>query len=121
MKKAIAITLLFFTCKTGNSIRTDASEVCGNLQIPKSAIVLDSEIKKINGFKYVPGNAYNALVDHAIDLSECGKALTCVIEWTEYERDCELEKSFIDRALGFSCETKKPTCRIIKRDRADRD
>lgn len=112
MKKTIFILIFLFGCTSGNSIRTKSAELCRRVSIPFEAIVDPSEVLEYQGDKFAPAKAYNALIHHAIDLVECGKSQSCVIEWTEYERDCAISKSFVDRMLGFSCDIEKPTCRV---------
>lgn len=110
------ITLIFIFlligCTSGNSIRTKSAELCRRVSIPLEAIVNPEQVLTVRGEKYAPARAYNALIHHAIDLVECGKSQSCVIEWTEYERNCAISRSFVDRMLGFSCDIEKPTCRV---------
>jgi hypothetical protein len=113
MKVAITILVFLLSCTSGNSIRKKSAEICKRVSIPFEAIVDPSQVLEIKGTKFAPARAYNALVHHAIDLVECGKSQSCVIEWTEYERDCAISKSFVDKMLGFSCEIEKPSCKVL--------
>lgn len=108
----IVMTLFTIACHSGNSVRNDASKVCQNVRIPIEAIANPNEVLRTKTGSFVPANTYNAMVDHAEKLMLCGTALSCVIEHTEYERDCEKSKSFVDRSFGLSCDLEKPTCKV---------
>lgn len=110
---SLIILILILGCTSGNTIRQKSAELCRRVSIPLEAIVNPEEVLTVKNQKYAPARAYNALIHHAIDLVECGKSQSCVIEWTEYERDCAISKTFVDRMLGLSCDIEKPTCRVV--------
>lgn len=112
MKYFLPVILILISCTSGNSIRSKTAEICRSVSIPREAIVDPREVIRSKAENFVPARAYNSLVDHAEKLMVCGRSLSCVIEWTEYERDCEKSKSFIDRSLGLSCDLEKPVCRV---------
>lgn len=112
MKHIIYISLLLISCSQGNIVRQKASQVCRNVRIPVEAIANSNEIVKVRNESYLPARTYNAMVDHAKTLVVCGEALSCVIDWTEWERDCEKSKTLIDKTFGISCKLEKPTCKV---------
>jgi hypothetical protein len=108
----ICILLFLISCTNGNQIRKQSEEICKDIQIPKNAIVSEREKLLTSKGIYIPAIRYNAIVLHAKHLRDCGESKTCVIRWTEWERDCEISKSMIDRLAGISCKLEKPNCEV---------
>jgi len=125
----MSLSMIQIACQSqANLARNNLAVVCSGsfestnrtMQLPPEAKVLESERKKFGSSVFVPASRYNALLRHAKELAECGKGSQCLIEHTEYERDCEaewaesLESSFIPGFLRFrsSCKIPKPQCEI---------
>jgi hypothetical protein len=110
MKYLLAFILI--SCTSGNAIRDKINANCQDITLPREAFVNPASVQTIGRNKFMPVEPYNVLADHSYKLRLCAESLKCGIEWTEWERDCELTKSPIDRMLGISCKLEKPSCRI---------
>lgn len=106
------VFLIFFSCVSGNTIRNKINANCENITLPKEAFVNPATVREIRGDKYMPVEPYNVLGNHAYNLRLCAESLKCGIRWTEWERDCEISKTGLDRLLGGSCKVEKPRCRV---------
>jgi hypothetical protein len=118
LQKKLIILLLMITslyaCQSpGNRVRSKQALVCNDIQLPNSAIIQDGEVITYRSKSYILSDRYIAIATHSGKLVECGKISQCVIRWTEYERDCEIEqRTLIFNILGHrkKCSIPKPNC-----------
>jgi hypothetical protein len=109
----LMITSLYACQSQGNLVRSEHANVCKDIQLPDSAKIQPGEVIQYRNNAYVLSDRYIAIATHSGKLVECGKISQCVIRWTEYERDCEIEqRTLLFNLLGHrkSCSIPKPNC-----------
>jgi hypothetical protein len=109
--KHLLILIFLISCTPGNQIRKRVQLRCSDISLPREAILDRSTVKYIPD-PHIPVLYYNHLGRHALHLRECAQALDCLVEWTEWERNCEKSKTMIDEILNRSCKIEKPTCEV---------
>lgn len=109
----LMITSLYACQSPGNRVRSSHSQICRDVKLPENVFIQDGEIIFQRNKSFVNSERYINLVIHAGKLVECGKASQCVIRWTEYERDCEIEqRTFTFLIFGYrkTCSIPEPEC-----------
>lgn len=110
----ILMTIALSACRSqANLVRSSHGQICKDVKLPDNVFIQDGEIIFQRNKSYVYSERYINLVIHAGKLVECGKASQCVIRWTEYERDCEIEqRTFTFLIFGYrkTCSIPEPEC-----------
>jgi hypothetical protein len=120
MKKQLKLSMILlmtiglFACQSqANRVRSEHALACKDVSIPLDAKIREGDIITYKSKIYVPSERYIALAGHSAVLAECGRISQCVIRWTEYERDCEIEqRTFLFYITGIKkkCTLERPDC-----------
>ena len=119
LSKSLTLTCLSLVIMTltacvsqGNHARQEVNSICSQLEIPSLAIAYEKDIMTYRGNSYVLAERYIWSQTHSKTLSQCVTALSCSLQWSDYQHECDMQRSFWREAiLGRSkCDAVKPSC-----------
>jgi len=109
----LLLSLIVFACQSqANLARSLVNESCSNLGIPNEIIVGKGERITAKGIAYILEDRYLYSLSYSAKLSECITAYTCSQKWSDYQNECNKQRSLFWEAIWgkSSCNAVKPTC-----------
>lgn len=95
-----------------NPVRQKVNNSCADLSAPMESIVRESDKIKYQGKLYLLADRYKYSQTHIKTLSECIIDLACLQEVSDYEFECNKQRSLLREILwgNSSCDLKPPIC-----------
>ena len=95
-----------------NLAREQVNSLCADLGQPTKAQAYDRDVIQYRGASYILTERYLWSQTHAKTLSGCIGALTCNLKWSDWQHECDKQRSFFrELILGrSSCNVERPNC-----------